>query len=225
LTAHENGTILRPMSAAARRLANDRLTAAALALVAGIAWLVTLATSGHMVVGPVMFVAAWTVMMVAMMLPSAAPLVLLYSRGASARATLLLVLGYLAVWAAAGVPAYIGSELMPMSWSPLVLAAAGVYQLTPAKESCLRKCRAPVDFLMQHWGRSALRLGVEHGLWCLGCCWALMAVLVLVGMMGVGWVVGLTIVVALEKLTTRGVAVSRLTGVALLVAAIIQGVR
>ena len=225
MTAQADGIILCPVSAPARLLANDRLTAAALALVAGVAWLVTLATSGHMVMGPAMFVAAWTVMMAAMMLPSAAPLVLLYSRGASARATLRLVLGYLAVWAVAGIPAYIGSELMPMSWSPLVLAAAGVYQLTPAKESCLRKCRTPVDFLMQHWGRSALRLGLEHGLWCLGCCWALMAVLVLVGMMGVGWVVGLTIVVALEKLTTRGVAVSRLTGVALLVAAIIQGVR
>ena len=174
-----------------------------------------------------MFVAAWTIMMAAMMLPSAAPLVLLYGRGAPARATLLLVLGYLAVWAAAGIPAYIGSELMPMSWSPLVLAAAGVYQLTPAKESCLRKCRSPADFLMQHWGgdRSALRLGVEHGLWCLACCWALMAVLVLVGMMGVRWVIGLSILVAVEKLTTRGVAVSRLTGAALLVAAIIQGVR
>ena len=71
----------------------------------------------------------------------------------------------------------------------------------------------------------AFLLGARHGASCLGCCWALMAVLVLVGMMGVGWVVGLTIVVALEKLTTRGVAVSRLTGVALLVAAIIQGVR
>jgi predicted metal-binding membrane protein len=206
-------------------VSNDRWTATTLAVVAAGAWLATLAASGRMVVGPVMFVAAWTIMMAAMMLPSAAPLVLLYSRGAAARATLLLVLGYLAVWAVAGIPAYIGSELMPMSWSPLVLAAAGVYQLTPAKESCLRKCRTPADFLMQRWSRSALRLGVEHGLWCLGCCWALMAVLVLVGMMGVRWVVGLSILVALEKLTTRGVAVSRLTGAALLVAAIIQGVR
>jgi predicted metal-binding membrane protein len=208
-----------------RLLANNRWTAMALAAAAAIAWLVTLAASGRMVVGPVMWVAAWTIMMAAMMLPSAAPLVLLYSRGAPSRATLLLVFGYLAVWAAAGIPAYIGSELMPMSWSPLVLAAAGVYQLAPAKEACLGKCRTPADFLMQHWGRSALRLGVEHGLWCLGCCWALMAVLVLVGMMGVRWVVGLSILVALEKLTTRGVVVSRLTGVALLVAAIIQGVR
>ncbi len=197
----------------------------ALAAAAAIAWLVTLAASDRMAVGPVMFVAAWTIMMTAMMLPSAAPLVLLYSRGASPRAMLFLVLGYLAVWAAAGIPAYIGSELMPMSWSPFVLGAAGLYQLTPAKESCLRKCRTPADFLMQRWGRSAVRLGVEHGLWCLGCCWALMAVLVLVGMMGVRWVVGLSILVTLEKLTTRGVAVSRLTGVVLVVAAIIQGVR
>ena len=213
------------MTTSNRPIAHDRWTIAWLAGAATLAWVITLAPSQHMAAGPAMFVAAWTIMMAAMMLPSAAPLVLLYSRGASARATFILVLGYLAVWAAAGIPAYIGGELLPMSWSPLVLAAAGVYQLTPAKESCLAKCRSPVDFLMQHWGRSALRLGVEHGLWCLGCCLALMAVLVLVGMMGVRWVIGLSILVALEKLTTRGLVVSRLTGVVLLVAAIIQGVR
>lgn len=213
------------MTSSRRPIANDRWTIGGLAAAATIAWAATLAPSQRMAAGPAMFVVAWTIMMAAMMLPSVAPLVLLYSRSASARATLLLVLGYLAVWAAAGIPAYIGSELMPMAWSPVILGAAGVYQLTPAKESCLRKCRSPADFLMQHWDRSALRLGVEHGLWCLGCCWALMAVLVLVGTMGVRWVIGLSILVALEKLTTRGVAVSRLTGAALLVAAIIQGVR
>jgi predicted metal-binding membrane protein len=186
---------------------------------------VTIAASGQMVMGPAMFVAAWTVMMIAMMLPSVAPLVLLYRRGASATGTALLVLGYLLVWAAAGLPAYIGSEFMPMAWAPFVLVVAGIYQFTPAKQACLTKCRTPIDFMMSHWGRSAFRLGVEHGLWCLGCCWTLMAVLVLVGMMGMSWVVGLTIVVALEKLTSRGVLLSRLTGAALLGLAIIQGVR
>jgi predicted metal-binding membrane protein len=112
-----------------------------------------------------------------------------------------------------------------MSWAPYVLAIAGIYQFTPAKRSCLAKCRSPADFIMRHWGRSAIRLGLEHGLWCLGCCWALMAVLVLVGMMGMSWVVGLAIVVALEKLTPRGALASRLTGVALLVLAIIQELR
>lgn len=213
------------MSPVPRLLAHDRLTAATLAVVVGIAWLVTFATTGHMVMGPVTFVAMWTVMMAAMMLPSAAPLVLIYRSSASAQATSLLVAGYLAIWAAAGIPAYIGSERLPMAWAPFVLVVAGVYQFTPAKQACLDKCRTPVDFLMTHWGRSAFRLGVEHGLWCLGCCWTLMAVLVLVGMMGVGWVVGLAIVVALEKLTSRGVLISRLTGVALLVLAIVRGMR
>lgn len=215
---------MRPLTALNLRFTTDRLTAAALAAVAGVAWLITITVSGHMTVGPVMFVTAWTIMMVAMMLPSAAPFVLLHSRGGSARGTMALVAGYLVVWAAAGVPAYIGGESMPMAWSPFVLAVAGIYQFTPAKHSCLTKCRAPVDFLMHRWGRSAFRLGVEHGLWCLGCCWTLMAVLVLVGMMGMTWVVGLTIVVALEKLMTRGILISRLAGAILLVLAIVQGV-
>ena len=213
------------MTTPVRLLANDRLTAAALALVAGGAWLATTLSSGHMMVGVATWVAMWTVMMVAMMLPSAAPLVLLYGRGASASDTTLLVIGYLTVWAATGLPAYFASEWMPMSGAPFVLAVAGLYQFTPAKQACLAKCRTPMDFLMSHWGRSALRLGVEHGLWCLGCCWTLMAVLVLVGMMGMGWVVGLAIVVAMEKLMSRGVLVSRLTGATLLVLAIIQGVQ
>ena len=206
-------------------LANHRATGATLAIVAGLAWVATIAASRHTAMGPAMFTAAWTVMMIAMMLPSAAPMVLLYARSASAADTTLLVGGYLAVWAATGIPAYIGSEMMPMGWAPFVLAVAGVYQFTPAKQACLSKCRTPLEFMMQHWGRSAFRIGLEHGLWCLGCCWSLMAVLVLVGMMGMGWVVGLTIVVALEKVTSRGVLVSRLTGAALLVFALVQEVR
>jgi len=114
---------------------------------------------------------------------------------------------------------------VPMAAAPVALAVAGVYQLTPAKQACLRKCRGPADFLMQHWGRGPLRLGLAHGVWCLGCCWALMAVLVIVGMMGLWWVVGLAAIVALEKLTRRGVLVSRVTGVVLLGAAIMEGVR
>src|SRR5512135_3444679 len=98
---------VRPLTALNLRFTTDRLTAAALAAVAGVAWLITITVSGHMTVGPVMFVTAWTIMMVAMMLPSAAPFVLLHSRGGSARGTMALVGGYLVVWAAAGVPAYI----------------------------------------------------------------------------------------------------------------------
>ena len=159
-----------------------------------------------------------------MMLPSAAPFILLYRRGATPAAAAALAIGYLLVWGAAGVPAYFADELVPMSVGPFVLAAAGVYQLTPLKSSCLTKCRSPGDFLVQRWGRSALRLVIEHGAWCLGCCWALMAVLVLAGAMGLAWVVGITTIVALEKLSPRGFAWSRITGVALLVAALLQGV-
>jgi predicted metal-binding membrane protein len=198
------------------------------------AWGLVVFGPDGMGMGMLAFVAAWTVMMAAMMLPSAAPLVLLYRRGASARATLLLVAGYLIIWAAAGVPAYLALELLPMTnaanamdgmapnyTAPIALAVAGLYQLTPLKTVCLRHCRSPADFLVQHWGRGALRLGLQHGLWCLGCCWALMAVLVIVGMMGMVWVVGLAALVAIEKLSAHGLLLSRLTGVAFLIAAIV----
>ena len=205
----------------ARLTKPERRTTAALLLAIGVCWLIVVLAPGGMGIGPVVFVAAWTVMMAAMMLPSAAPLVLLYRRGASARDTVSLIAGYLAVWAAAGVPAYIALALLPMSLSPMALAVAGIYQLTPLKESCLKRCRTPADFLMARWGHGALRLGLEHGAWCLGCCWALMAVLVLVGMMGLAWVVGLAALVALEKLSPGGVLVSRLAGVAMLVTSLI----
>jgi predicted metal-binding membrane protein len=200
----------------------DRLLSTALGVVVVASWVAVVVGPTGMGVGPVLFVLAWTVMMVAMMLPSASPLVLLYRRGASTADTALLMAGYLTVWAAAGVPAYIAMEAMPMWLSPVALATAGIYQLTPLKKSCLRRCRSPVDFLMQRWGRGPFRLGLEHGLWCLGCCWALMAVLVIVGMMGLAWVVGLTALVAWEKVGPYGVLVSRVAGIAFLVAAIVE---
>lgn len=173
---------------------------------------------------PAAFITLWTVMMAAMMLPSAAPLVLLYRRGASSSETWTLVAGYLAVWAAAGLPAYVALERLPMSAAPVALATAGIYQLTPLKQSCLRQCRTPADFLVQRWGRGAVRMGLEHGAWCLGCCWALMAVLVIAGMMGLAWVAGVAALVAVEKLSRRGVMVSRIAGAALLIAAVIVGI-
>lgn len=162
-------------------------------------------------------------MMVAMMLPSAAPLVLLYRRTARAGETALLTAGYLLVWAVAGVPAFLAHELLPMTVGPVALGAAGIYQLTPLKTACLTKCRSPADFLVQRWGRHALQLGLEHGVWCLGCCWALMAILVIVGSMGLTWVVAVAALVALEKLSRHGIIWSRLIGVALLIAAIFHG--
>ena len=176
-------------------------------------------------VGLSVFVLTWTVMMVAMMVPSAAPLLMLYSRGASGTDTAKLTAGYLFVWAAAGIPAYVLHELLPMSLGPVALATAGLYQLTPIKTACLQHCRSPADFLVQHWGRGPMRLGIEHGLWCLGCCWALMIVLVMVGSMGLAWVVGVAALVALEKLSARGALWARLSGVALLIWAILLGVK
>lgn len=194
-----------------------------LLLTAG-AWLVVLFGPDTMMAPPAVFLAAWTVMMAAMMLPSALPLMLLYRRGTSGVRIAWLATGYLAVWAVAGVPALLAWRLPTSIAGPLALAAAGIYQFTPLKATCLRRCRTPADFLIQHWGKGPLRLGVLYGFWCLGCCWALMTVLVLTGAMGLAWVVGLAGVVALEKLAPRGMLWARLTGAAFLIAAFAMGV-
>lgn len=170
------------------------------------------------------FVLAWAVMMTAMMLPSAAPLVRLYRRGVSPAATAALVAGYLLVWAASGLPVYLLHDVVPMRAGPIVLAVAGLYQFTRFKSACLVRCRTPADFLVQRWGRHPLRLGAEHGLWCVGCCWALMLVLVFTGAMGLPWVLAATAIVAVEKLHPRGLALSRGFGILLLLAALVQGV-
>lgn len=194
-----------------------------LAIGVAASWLAVLFGPDGMGAGPAVFIPLWTVMMAAMMLPSAAPLVLLHAKGVSPSQTVSLAGGYLLVWAAAGIPAYLMDAFVPMTLAPAALAVAGAFQLTPLKESCLRRCRTPADFLVQRWGHGALRLGLEHGVWCLGCCWALMAVLVLVGSMGLVWVVGVAAIVAVEKLAPRGVAWSRVTGLGLVVAAIVEG--
>ena len=188
------------------------------------AWLVVLFGPDTMMAPPAVFLAAWTVMMAAMMLPSALPFMLLYRRGASGVRTAWLATGYLRVWAAAGVPALWAGRLPTAVAGPLVLAAAGIYQFTPLKATCLKRCRTPADFLIQHWGKGALPLGALYGIWCLGCCWALMAVLVLAGAMGLAWVAGLAGLVALEKLAPRGILWARIAGAAFLIAAITMGV-
>ena len=207
-----------------RQLADRRSAFVALPVGVVLAWAFVLYGAGGMGAGLLTFQASWTVMMAAMMLPSAAPLVLVYSRGPPAAKTAVLITGYLLVWALAGVPLYYAHMLLPTSAGPITLAVAGLYQLTPFKSACLDGCRTPADFLVQRWGRGAFRLGIEHGAWCLGCCWALMAVLVLLGSMGLAWVLGITALVAIEKLTRRGRLWARLTGLALLIIAIIQGV-
>jgi predicted metal-binding membrane protein len=148
-------------------------------------------------------------------------------------ATWLLVAGYLLVWATAGLAAYAlpiaAADLARRAgvtdgdrWAPLalggVLVLAGLYQFTPLKYACLRQCQSPLGFIMGHWrgGRmGALRMGVAHGAYCLGCCWALFAVLVATGVMSLAWML-LTLVVFAEKVLPSGRRASQVVGVALL---------
>jgi predicted metal-binding membrane protein len=189
------------------------------------------------------YVTVWVVMMAAMMFPSVAPTVLMYDRlrdghrargkGAPAYATALFVAGYLCVWTAAGLAAYGLFELVRsidpafLAWDEAgryvtggVIAAAAVYQVTPLKQACLVKCRSPMMFLAERWrhGRTgALELGVRHGAWCLGCCWALMAALFAVGVMSLGWMALIAAFIAGEKLLPWPVAARRTVAVLLLV--------
>jgi predicted metal-binding membrane protein len=170
--------------------------------------------------------AMWSVMMTAMMLPSAAPLMLLYgaaarrSRERSPRHIYALAAGYLAAWAAFSVAAtalqralaslLLVSPMMEASSSRVsaaLLIVAGVYQWTPLKHACLRACQSPLGFLMSHWRdgwSGAFRLGLEHGFYCVGCCWALMLLLFAGGVMNVVVIAGLAAWVAFEKLAPLG---------------------
>lgn len=196
-------------------------------------------TLGHAVIVLVM----WSVMMAAMMLPSAAPMILLYAamarrrseRGelATASGTIAFVVGYLAVWAAFSLAAtalQFGLEkaalLSPaMETTSIVLAgavliAAGVYQWTPLKRACLRYCRSPLDFIMTHWRpgtRGALLMGLRHGAVCVGCCWLLMLLLFVGGVMNLAWIAGVALFVLVEKLSRAGHWIGRGAGVLLVV--------
>jgi len=176
----------------------------------------------------------WWLMMVAMMLPSATPAILLYARvrqsrgGASAIAqSSVFLAGYLLVWLLFSILAAFAQRLLAgpsmtlgNRWTEsALLIAAGVYELTPLKSGCLTRCRSPAEFLTRHWRpgwSGAMRLGVLHGADCLGCCWMLMALLFVGGVMNLMWVVALTLIVAVEKLLPRGDWFSRAAGVALI---------
>lgn len=200
---------------------------ALLAAAAGGAWFGLLALGDEMPMGAGFWLGAWTVMMAAMMLPSSAPLVLLYARRASTIDSGLLMAGYVLVWAAVGLAAYAVDMRLPDPGDGAVAAvvvAAGVYQLTPLKTACLRRCRNPLDFIVTHWraGRlGALRLGAEHGAYCVGCCWTLMLVLVVAGAMGLVWVIAIAAAVAAEKLLPAGQWLGRAGGIALVAAGIV----
>jgi predicted metal-binding membrane protein len=188
--------------------------------------------------------AMWWVMMIAMMLPSAAPMVLLYARVQRhnwKRAgvidalvpTLSFVFGYLAVWLVFGLLAtglqwtleHLGLVHRMMMWSNsrvlsgMFLLLAGGYQFSPLKGACLSHCRSPAGFLTRHWrsGRlGALCLGWLHGMYCVGCCWVLMLLLFVGGIMNLVWIAGLALVVLLEKLLPRGEWLARASGTAML---------
>ena len=181
----------------------------------------------------------WAVMMVGMMLPSAAPMILLYdrvrerqeARGASLAATGVFALGYLVAWTLFSLGATTAqwaleqaALLSPtmVSASPWLggglLIAAALYQWTPLKHACLVHCRSPITFLAHHWrpGSSrALRMGLHHGLYCVGCCWVLMALLFVGGVMNLLWIALLALFVLLEKVLPQGELFSRLSALLL----------
>jgi predicted metal-binding membrane protein len=163
------------------------------------------------------FLGVWVVMMAAMMFPSVAPTVALYSRLTKSReplAPLVFSSGYLLVWGAAGLLAYgvaaAGDAVFDVTWDGTgrwiaggILVAAAVYEVTPLKDVCLGKCRSPLGFLVGSWRSGlggALRMGTTHGAWCVGCCWALMAALFALGVMSIAWTAFVAGLIALEKL-------------------------
>jgi predicted metal-binding membrane protein len=176
----------------------------------------------------------WSVMMIAMMLPSATPMILLYEkinqkRESQGRAAVALFIGgYLLVWIGFSVLAtmlnwalHTGGSLTTMmgratpAMAGAALLGAGIYQWTSLKYACLTHCRSPVGFLMAHWRTGqwgTVRMGIHHGLYCLGCCWLLMVLLFVLGVMNLLWIAALTVLVLAEKAIPRGHLLSRISG-------------
>ena len=187
------------------------------------------------------FVGMWLVMMVAMMLPSALPMLLLYRRAAAFRGeprldvlTLAIATGYFLVWTLFGVVAYAAGVVISraaMNWVTLskivplavglALVFAGIYQLTPWKSACLKHCRDPLLLVAHHlhssW-RGALRLGIHHGLFCAACCWGLMVIQLVLGVMDLTVMSVVALIIALEKVVPRGDVIARVTGYAAVLA-------
>ncbi len=184
----------------------------------------------------------WAVMMVGMMLPSAAPTLLLFAtvlrksdpQNAPVARTYVFAGGYLLAWTAFSLAATLLQWMlaetallspMMMTTSPMlgaaILVAAGIYQWTSLKQSCLKRCRSPAEFLSRQWRpglAGALRMGVWHGSYCVGCCWALMLLLFFGGVMSLTWIAAITIFVLIEKLAPIGAQGGRLSGALLLMA-------
>ena len=177
------------------------------------------------------FLFAWIAMMSAMMLPSILPVVRLYERAAnrgSVAGVPYFLAGYAVVWSIIGLPVYFiwrNLDQLATAASPIVgriagatLIAAAVYQFTPMKLACLRHCRSPMNFFMQYATNlrqrsGAMILGARHGLYCLGCCWMLIAVLVAFGTMQLAWMAGVSVVIFLERATPFGEKIAQIIGV------------
>lgn len=203
----------------------------------------TMATMGGLTMGASAgtFVLLWVVMMAAMMFPTAAPMILMFAsisagkrtRGQAFVPTWIFVAAYLFVWTVFGVLAYLialGADALGSgnAWftangprlSGVLLALAGLYQLTPVKHVCLARCRSPLAFVMTSWRdgyRGAVRMGLIHGAYCLGCCWLLFVILFPLGMMNIGLLAAITLLIFAEKCLPIGVRLSRVVAVGLIV--------
>ena len=187
-----------------------------------------------------LFLAIWIIMMVAMMFPTAAPMIVAFhkvqaskrQRGEAFVSTWIFVAAYLLVWGLSGIAAYAGAlaaeavaartALSPATaahFGGIVLVAAGLYQLTPLKDLCLSKCRTPITFIMTSWrdgAAGALRMGLLHGAYCLGCCWLLFVILFPLGIMNIAAMAVITLLIFAEKTLPWGRAAARVAAVALI---------
>jgi predicted metal-binding membrane protein len=194
------------------------------------------------------FLAVWTVMMGAMMLPSAAPMILTFAAAQAGRdrnvavPTWIFVAAYILVWAYAGLVVYVllhaGKDLVDHlawlengAWAPLALGVmltlTGMYQFTPLKRRCLHRCRSPLAFLKKHWrddAEGAVEMGFWHGLYCLGCCWAYFSVMVAAaGMMSIAWMFAITLVVFAEKVLPHARRISAAVALGLIALGLLVG--
>ena len=219
----------------------------ALALVTVLGLWITLSTGDHLMLplqagsaayAPLLFIMWWS-MMLAMMLPTAAPAILTYSamnrrftaKGVSSASAAIFTLGYAAIWTGFSIAAT-ALHLTLENFTPLtgmmaltssvlggsLLIAAGLYQMSPLKYACLHKCQSPLMFFARHWRKGrlgAFRMGLSHGIYCLGCCWVLMGLLFYGGVMELRWIVGMAIYVAVEKLVPARSRLSQFTGLLL----------
>jgi predicted metal-binding membrane protein len=222
----------------------------ALVVLAALAWVVTIDQANGMGIGPgtmglafPAFIVLWVAMMAAMMFPSVAPVAILWARTIQARSTgairtwriTTFITGYLVAWATFGVGAFVallGSERLVETapevakWLAVgIFLTAGVYQLTPLKRACLRHCRSPMTSILHYASLKGsardLRVGLHHGLYCVGCCWGLMIVLVAVGVMNLAAMALLAVVIFLEKIWRRGDSLAKVVGIGFIALALV----